>query len=82
MTIDAPRTKDFRKLLQDLGLGGKKITVLVGEIEKNLSLSARNLPNVFLIPATDVSTYDLLDCEAVVFDKAGIKKLSEQLAVN
>ena len=82
MIIGDPKTKDFRKLLQGLGIDEKKVTVLVGEMEENLSLSARNLPNVFLIPAADASTYDLLDCEAVLFDKAGIKKLSDQLAVN
>jgi len=82
MIIGDPKTKDFRKLLQGLGIDEKKVTVLVGEMETNLSLSARNMPNVFLIPAADASTYDLLDCEAVLFDKAGIKKLSDQLAVN
>ena len=82
MIIGDPKTKDFRKLLQGLGIDKKKVTVLVGEMETNLSLSARNMPNVFLIPAADASTYDLLDCEAVLFDKAGIKKLSDQLAVN
>ena len=82
MIIGDPKTKDFRKLLLGLGIDKKKVTVLVGEMETNLSLSARNMPNVFLIPAADASTYDLLDCEAVLFDKAGIKKLSDQLAVN
>ena len=45
-------------------------------------LSARNLPNVTVIEATNASTYDLLDAEVLLFEKEGLKKLNDLLTVN
>jgi large subunit ribosomal protein L4 len=79
--VSAPKTKEFRKVLQTLDLDQKKVTVLVAEIEKNLALAARNLPNVFLVQADHASTYELLDSDVLLVDKPGLKVLNEQLGV-
>ncbi len=78
--IKKPKTKYFIDLLNNLKLSDTKVTVLPSVIDDNLNLATRNIPNIFVIKATDVSTYDLLDSEVLLFDKAGLTLLNKQLA--
>ena len=66
--------------MSNLNLSDTKLTVLPSVIDNNLELATRNIPNVFLVKAIDASTYDLLDSEVLLFDKAGLTLLNEQLA--
>jgi large subunit ribosomal protein L4 len=78
--IEKPKTKYFIDLLKNLELSDTKVTVLPSVIDNILNLATRNIPNIFVIKATDVSTYDLLDSEVLLFDKAGLTLLNKQLA--
>ncbi len=78
--IEKPKTKHFIDLLNILELSDRKVTVLPSVIDNNLNLATRNIPNIFVVRATDVSTYDLLDSEVLLFDKAGLTLLNKQLA--
>ncbi len=78
--LEKPKTKYFINLLSNLKLSDTKLTVLPSVIDNNLEMATRNIPNVFLVKATDASTYDLLDSEVLLFDKAGLTLLNEQLA--
>ena len=82
ITISAPKTNDFSKFLDKLNLLGKKITILVAAYSDDLFLAARNIPNIYLVEATSASTYDLLDCESLLFDKALLSLINEQLKLN
>lgn len=78
--LEKPKTRHFIDLLKNLELSETKITVLPSVIDDNLELATRNIRNIYLVKAEDASTYDLLDSEILLFDKAGIKLLNEQLA--
>ena len=82
ITVKTPKTNDFAKFLDKLNLLGKKITILVAAYSDNLFLAARNIPNIYLVEATSASTYDLLDCESLLFDKAGLSLINKQLKLN
>jgi len=82
VSLASPKTKDFTHILIKLGIVGKKITFFPVTSNKNVVLSARNLPNVTVIEATNASTYDLLDAEVLLFEKEGLKKLNDLLTVN
>ena len=82
ISISAPKTKDFSELLKKLNLSGKKITILVAGYSDDLFLAVRNIPNIYLVEATSASTYDLLDCETLLFDKAGLSLINNQLTLN
>ena len=82
ISISAPKTKDFAELLKKLNLSGKKITVLVAGYSDDLFLAVRNIPNIYLVEATSASTYDLLDCETLLFDKAGLSLINNQLTLS
>ncbi len=82
ISISAPKTKDFAQLLKKLNLLDKKITILVAGYSDDLFLAVRNIPNIYLVEATSASTYDLLDCESLLFDKAGLSLINKQLTLN
>lgn len=82
IVFDKPRTKSFVAVLERMGLNEKRVTFLPSELNRNIILSARNLPNVTIVSAEQASAFDLLDCDALLFDKGGIKKLENQLRVS
>jgi len=80
MNLKSPKTKDMVNILNSLQLTDKKVTILVGSLEESVWLSARNLKNISILQAEDASAYDLLDCEMLLLDKAGIELLDKQLS--
>jgi len=68
---DAPRTRAASALLGAIGAGGKALVVLGGGDEV-AALSMRNLPRVRTIAAGQLSTYDVLWADTVVFTGATI----------
>ena len=81
ISISSPKTKEFIEFLKILNISGKKVTILVASLSENLFLSSRNVPNIYLVEATSASTYDLLDCEKLLIDKAALSILNKQLMV-
>ncbi len=82
ISISSSKTKEFIEFLKALNISGKKVTILVASLNENLFLSSRNVPNIYLVEATSASTYDLLDCEKLLFDKAGLALLNKKLMVS
>ena len=81
ISVSSYKTKDFVDFIDKFDLKGKKLTVLVASFNEDLFLSSRNIPNIYLVEATSASTYDLLDCEKLLIDKAALSILNKQLMV-
>lgn len=79
-TFEAPKTKNFIALLNDLNLAGKKVLVVAAGSDKNLYLSARNLPKAKVAVASDINTYGVLDAAVLVFTESAVAKVEEVLA--
>ncbi len=79
--LEAPKTKGFRQTLNKLKAG--KTTLLVsqyiGETEKNLHLSSRNLAGVELVAGNQVHPYHLLRYESAIFSRPALEKLQDSL---
>ncbi len=79
--LEAAKTKTFRKTLDKLNTG--KTTLLVsqyiGETEKNLHLSSRNLEGVELVAGNAVHPYHLLRYESAIFARPALEKLQNSL---
>lgn len=72
--LEAPKTKVFVDILDKINATDKVLLVLDAENE-NLFKSARNLANVLMVGTANVSVYDLLNADHVVFTKSAIKSL-------
>ncbi|ASS76928.1 50S ribosomal protein L4 [Tumebacillus algifaecis] len=78
LTLDAPKTKDMVKLLNNLKVG--KALIVAGEQDANIALSARNIPGVKFVDATGINVLDLLHHDALVITKDAVAKVEEVFA--
>ncbi|CAD5254655.1 MULTISPECIES: 50S ribosomal protein L4 [Imperialibacter] len=78
-TFSAPKTKDFIKMLEVLALADKKTLVVLPAVDKNIVLSGRNLERSKVALAADVTTYDLLHADHVVFVESSIQTVENTL---
>ena len=75
------KSKTFRSALNKLNAKGTTLLVekYIGETEKNLHLSSRNLKGVELIAGNAVHPYHLLRYSSAVFSRAALEKLQDSL---
>jgi len=78
--LDAPKTKNFAKILKDIKLDKARTLVAVDAIQKNILMASRNVPNVQLKRANDINCYDVLSAEYLLITKKGLKKLEQRCA--
>jgi large subunit ribosomal protein L4 len=77
-SLESRKTKDFQKILAELGFAGK-LLIVDSSGDKNLSLSSRNLPKVKLVPSTGVNIFDVVNSNMLLFSKDSILQLQEVL---
>ncbi|MFC4411863.1 50S ribosomal protein L4 [Chungangia koreensis] len=78
LAFDAPKTKEFVKVLSNLSVA-KKTLVVTAELDENVALSARNIPGVTVVSATGVNVLDLVGHDKLVITKAAVEKVEEVL---
>ncbi len=76
--VQSLKTKDMKKLLEDIKAVGK-VLIVVEELTDNLILSTRNLDNVNLLQASEINTYDVINCNKMVITENAVKTLEEVL---
>jgi large subunit ribosomal protein L4 len=62
LSFDAPSTKAYAKFLADAGVAGRTLLVTSGPADRNLLLSARNIPYTRVLPAIEVNARDIAEC--------------------
>lgn len=79
--IKAPKTKEFVKILDSLGVSGKVLVIADTSTAENqhLSLSARNIPNVKLILPSNINVKDILEADNIVITESAINEITERL---
>jgi large subunit ribosomal protein L4 len=77
--IDMPeiKTKRFAEVAKALGL--EKALIVFNEADKNLLLSARNLPGIKLLPADKLNAYDVLLYPKLVMLESAAVSVQERL---
>ena len=80
INFDSPKTKNFTSMLQDLGIEGKKSLFVLGESNKNVYLSSRNLKGSEVVSVSELSTYKILNAKSVVFMEGSLEGLESNLS--
>ena len=78
-TFEAPKTKDFVNVVNNLKVAGKKLLMVLPEANKNVYLSARNLERTNLAIASALNTYVVLNAETLVVTENALKAIEETL---
>ncbi len=79
LKFEAPKTKDFIQVIQSLGLANKKTLFVLGESNKFVYLSSRNLQETKVLEYSEVSSYDILKANEVVLFEGSVEKIQENL---
>ena len=77
--FEAPKTKDFVNVVNNLKVAGKKLLVVLSEADKNVYLSARNLERTNLAIASALNTYNVLNAETLVVTESALKAIEGTL---
>lgn len=77
--FDAPKTKDFINIAKNLKVNGKKVLLVLPEVEKNVYLSARNLEKAQVTTAAQVNSYNVLNADVLVVTENSLKTIDEIL---
>ncbi len=80
-TIAEPKTKLMVSALKSLNVSGKILIVadVKADENKNLELSARNIPSVKIILPSNLNVKDLLEADSVVITESAVNEVTERL---
>jgi large subunit ribosomal protein L4 len=73
--FEAPKTKNFSELLKNLNVSEKKTLMVLGNANKNVYLSSRNLEGTKVVTASDLNTYDILNAETLILSESSVKAI-------
>ncbi len=79
-SFDTPKTKNFIDVLKALGLEGKKSLIVLGDSNKNVYLSSRNLKASEVVSASELSTYKILNANNLVFLEGSLEGIESNLS--
>jgi large subunit ribosomal protein L4 len=77
IAMEAPKTKNFTTILNNLNVAGKKTLFVMPEYNDNVYLSFRNVPAVNGTLLSDINTYDVVNADVLVLTEAAAKIFSE-----
>ena len=79
LNFDLPKTKDFIQILTNLGLNNKKSLFVLGDLNKNVYLSSRNLKKAKVVTYSEVNSFDILNASEVILFEGSIERFQENL---
>jgi len=79
-TFEAPNTKNFINVLKALELENKKSLFVLGDTNKNVYLSSRNLKGSSVVSSLELSTYAILNANNLVLLESSLEIIEENLS--
>lgn len=79
VTMSAPKTSEFAKLLKAFELGTRKSVIVVPSKDDNIVLSARNIQRTRVVVASELNTYDIMNANNLLIVKDAIAPLEATL---
>ena len=76
LTIEQPKTKAYLQIAKALKVDGKKV-LLVLDTDKNVWLSARNVPDTFIARPQDLNTYSILNTAVIVVTEDSLEVINK-----
>ncbi|MCI8998715.1 MAG: 50S ribosomal protein L4 [Muribaculaceae bacterium] len=75
--FEAPKTKEFVNFAKNLKVDGKKVLLVLPGQNKNVTLSARNIPGAETISAVDINTYVVMNSNAVILTESSLEVVNK-----
>ena len=77
--LEKPKTKEIANFLKEFSLS--KVLIIIEEIDMNLYLSARNIPNVDVITVKEINPVNLIKSQKVAVTSEALKQIEEWINV-
>lgn len=78
-TFEAPKTKNFLEVINNLKVNGKKSLFVTPGADKTVYMSARNIQRTNVMAASSLNTYKVLDAEVLVLTEGALKVVESNL---
>ena len=78
-TFEAPKTKSFVEIVNNLKIADKKVLMVLSGSNKNVYLSARNLQRAKVAIASDINTYGVLNAGVLVVTESAVAQIESVL---
>ncbi|WP_396177795.1 50S ribosomal protein L4 [Flavobacterium sp.] len=78
--FETPNTKNFINVLKALGLENKKSLFVLGDSNKNVYLSSRNLKSSSVVSNSELSTYAILNANNLVLLEGSLEGIEDNLS--
>jgi large subunit ribosomal protein L4 len=77
--LEAPKAKDYAGILSNLKIDDKKSLLVLNEPNLNIYLSSRNLPGTKVVSIYELTTYDILNSNSLVFSESSLDNFQKNL---
>ncbi|MGQ7249020.1 50S ribosomal protein L4 [Halomonas sp. V046] len=77
-SVESPKTKQLVSKLSEMGL--EKVLIVTEEVDENLYLAARNIPNVDVVDVAAADPVSLVAFDKVLATVSALRKFEEKLA--
>ena len=77
LNLETPKTKEIKALRSNLQIADKKSLFILPVENNNIYLSSRNLQDVSVVIASDISTYQVMNAKTIVLLEGSVKKIEE-----
>jgi large subunit ribosomal protein L4 len=81
-SFEAPKTKDFAKILTGLQLTGVKSTFIFGDVTPNLWKSSRNIDTALVVAAAQMNVLDIMDNKKLIISEQAVKAIEAAFSNN
>jgi large subunit ribosomal protein L4 len=78
--FDTPSTKGFINVLKALGLENKKSLFVLGDSNKNVYLSSRNLKSSTVVTSSELNTYGILNANSLILMESSLEGIEDNLS--
>lgn len=76
-SFDAPRTKSYMELAKSFKLENKKVLLVMPEVDRNVLLSVRNVPNALMAQAMDLNAYTVMNNDAILMTEDSVGQVNQ-----
>lgn len=76
--FEEPKTKEMFNVIKALNLDSKKTLLLIGNYNKTLYLSGRNIPTLNVLEAQKASTYDILNNNILLLQESAVDLINKK----
>ena len=75
--MDTPKTKEFNAIRKNLQVDGRRFLLVLAEANRNVYLSARNIPKTEVSVASGLNTYSIMKAKRLLLTESSVEQIAK-----